>query len=96
MLQTAPLLLGYTLSSYLYFVDQNLASFVVGFVTFVPLLIASAATLSCDYPSQSFSRLSFVFRLTGISYQEEKQSGPKSGGTMVWAGAAHSIGISHM
>jgi len=95
MLQTAPLLLSYTLSNYLYFVDQNLVIFVVGFATFVPLSHPLLLYPVTAHP-RSFSHLSFVSRFTKHLLPERETTRPKSGGPIVWAGAAPSMEISHM
>jgi len=61
MLQVALLLVGYSLSIYLYFMNGVIASMIViGFTSFGLLfhLIASATTLSYNYPFQPPSFLS--------------------------------------
>ena len=95
MLQTAPLLLGYTLSNYLYFVDRNLTSFVVGFAKFVPLSHPLLLYPVTAHP-RSFSHPSFASRSTKHLLPEREKTRPKSGGPIVWAGAAPSMEISHM
>ena len=63
MLQAALLLLGYALSNYLFFVDEVVASVIIGFAGFGLLfyfLIASAATLSYNCPFQT--PLSLIIR----------------------------------
>ena len=56
MLQAALLLLGYALSNYLFFIDEVVASVIIGFAGFGLLfyfLIASAATFSYNCPFQT-------------------------------------------
>jgi len=63
MLQAALLLLGYSLSNYLFFINRVVAGVVIGFLTFgllFYLLIVSAATLSFNCPFQT--PLSLILR----------------------------------